>query len=73
MSTLFHVVVKDHENSGFVYDEFYCQECLDAWVIRFEFKEILRRSIVTPKYLSRLYPQLINEPTCRECGLLFRR
>jgi hypothetical protein len=35
--------------------------------------EVLRRSITTPKYLSRLYPQIVNEPVCRDCGSMFVR
>ena len=69
---LLHVVIKDHENSGFVYDEFYCPDCLKDWVMKFEEKEILRREITTPQWLSRLYPPLVNEPHCDRCGLMFR-
>jgi len=68
---LLHVVIKDHDNFGFVYDEFYCPDCLKDWVMKFEEKEILRRKITTPKYLSRLYPPLVNEPHCDRCGLRF--
>jgi hypothetical protein len=35
--------------------------------------EVLRRSITTSQYLMRIYPPLVNEPTCRECGSMFVR
>jgi len=73
VSNLVHVVIKDHENSGYVWDEFYCPTCLDRWVIQHDNLEILRQATATPQYLSRLYPPLVNEPVCRECGVLFRR
>lgn len=73
MSNLVHVVIKDHENSGYVWDDFYCPSCLYRWVIRHDNLKILRQATVTPQYLSRLYPPLVNEPACRECGKLFRR
>ena len=69
---LLNVVIKDHDNSGFVYDEFYCLECLKDWVLKFDCLEILRREKVTPQHLSRLYPPLVNEPHCDRCGLMFR-
>ena len=71
MRKLLHVVIKDHENSGFVWDEFYCQECLDRMSKAYRWQEILKRSRLTPQYLSRLYPQIVNEPVCRDCGKLF--
>jgi hypothetical protein len=73
MSNLVHVVIKDHENSGYVWDDFYCLACLDRRVIQHDNLEILRQAIATPQHLSRLYPPLVNEPVCRECGLVFRR
>ena len=72
MSNLLYVVIKDHENFGFVYDEFYCPKCLKNLVMKFKEKEILRREITTPKYLSRIYPQPVNEPSCNRCVLMFR-
>ena len=71
MKVLLHVVIKDHENSGYVYDEFYCPDCLENWVMKFDCLEILRRATTTPRYLSRLYPPLVNEPHCNHCGIMF--
>ena len=71
MSELLHVVIKDHENSGYVCDNFFCPECLGKLLNSCSILEVLRRSITTPQYLSRLYPQIVNEPVCRECGKLF--
>lgn len=72
MSVLLHAVIKDWDNSGLVYDDFYCPECLESRVLICDFKEILRLAITTPKYLSRLYPPLVNEPVCAVCGARFR-
>jgi hypothetical protein len=71
MFNLYHVVLKSHENSGYVWDEFYCPDCLMDFIMKFEHLEILRRTMATPKYLSRLYPPLVNKPQCRECGVIF--
>jgi len=73
MSVLLHVVRKDHENSGYVWDEFYCPECLEKWIATTTSLEILRQVITTPQYLFGLYPQLVNEPVCDKCGLIFPR
>jgi hypothetical protein len=73
MKILLHVVMKDHENSGYVWDEFYCPDCLDRKVKTSNSLEVLRQAIVTPRYLSGLYPQLVNEPVCDNCGLIFPR
>jgi hypothetical protein len=73
MSELLHVVIKDHENSGYVWDDFFCRECLDKMVNSCTGLEIIKRSRLTPQYLSRLYPPLVNEPVCQECDLLFGR
>ncbi len=71
MSELLHVVIKDHENSGYVWDNFFCPECLGRLLKVCNWLEILKRSITTPQYLSRLYPQIVNEPVCSECGQFF--
>ena len=71
MADLYHVVLKDHENSGYVWDEFFCPDCLISQVMKFEHQEILRQTMANPQYLSRLYPPLVNEPHCRECGVIF--
>ena len=71
MADLYHVVLKDHENSGYVWGEFLCPDCLISRVMKFEHQEILRQTMATPQYLSRLYPPLVNEPHCRECGVIF--
>ena len=60
MSVLLHAVIKDWDNSGLVYDDFYCPGCLESWVLSFDFKEILRLAKTTPQYLSRLYPPLVR-------------
>ena len=73
MSVLLHAVIKDHENSGYVWEEFFCPECLDRMLKACDELEILKRSRMTPQYLSRLYPQIVNEPVCRECGSMFVR
>ena len=73
MKVLLHVVIKDHENSGYVWDEFYCPECLSWMVKANKCLEVLRQTMVTPRYLSGLYPQLVNEPVCDKCGLIFPR
>ena len=71
MSELLHVVIKDHENSGYVWDDFFCPECLGRLLKACNWLEILKRSGLTPQYLSRLYPPLVNEPVCVECDLVF--
>ena len=71
MADLYHVVLKDYENSGYVWDEFYCPYCLVRLVMKFEHLEILRQTKVTPQHLSCLFPPLVNEPHCRECGTIF--
>jgi hypothetical protein len=73
MKILLHVVIKDHENSGYVWDEFYCPDCLYRKVKASNCLEVLSQAIVTPRYLSGIYPQLANEPVCDKCGLIFRR
>ena len=73
MKTLLHVIMKDQENSGYVWDEFYCPDCLDRKVKASNSFEVLRQATVTPRYLSGIYPQLVNEPVCDKCGLIFPR
>lgn len=73
MGALIHVVFKDPENSGYVWDDFYCPECLEKKLAESTWLEVLRRAKVTPKYLSRLYPPLVNEPWCHECHTVFER
>jgi hypothetical protein len=41
MADLYHVVLKDQENSGYVWDEFFCPTCLEKWVIESNHLEIL--------------------------------
>jgi hypothetical protein len=72
MKVLLHVVIKDHENSGYVWDEFYCPDCLCRMVKANNCLEVLSQTIATPRYLSGLYPQLVNEPVCDKCGLIFQ-
>jgi hypothetical protein len=73
MSNLFHVTMKEPENSGYSWRGFYCAYCMDnkravsTWLV------FLKHVRVTPQYLSRLYPPLVNEPVCADCGILFRR
>ena len=71
MSVLLHVVIKDAENSGFVRDEFFCPECLARLLKACSHLAILKGSKTTPQYLMRLFPPLLNEPSCRDCGKLF--
>jgi hypothetical protein len=73
MSELLHVVIKDPENSGYVWDEFFCPECLDLLLEACNHLEVLRKSRTTPQYLMRIYPQIVNEPACRDCGKMFMR
>ena len=47
MSVLLHVVIKDNENSGYVWDEFYCPDCLEKWIATTSSLEILRQ-VITP-------------------------
>ena len=60
MSVLLRVVIKDHENSSYVWDDFFCPDCLDKMVNSCAELEILKRSRLTPQYLSRIYPQVVN-------------
>ena len=71
MTDLYHVVLKDHDNSGHVWDDFFCPGCLNVFASRFDHLEIIRQSRASPQYLSRLYPPLVSEPYCRECGAIF--
>ena len=73
MSELLHVVIKDPENSGYIWDDFFCPECIGRLLRACSHLEVLRISITTPRYLMRLYPPLVNEPGCRDCGKLFMR
>ena len=73
MCELIYVVVKDHENSGYVWDDSFCPEYLDRMLKTCAGLEILRRSSLTLHYVSRLYPQVVNEPVCVECDLIFVR
>lgn len=73
MSNLFHVTMKDPENSGYTWREFYCSSCVDKKQSVSTWLQFLDRTHVTPQYLSRLYPPLVNEPVCADCGILFRR
>ena len=71
MANLYHLILRDQANSSYVWDEFYCPDCLESWIMKSKNIEILRKTIATPKYLSRFYPPLMNEPHCRECGVIF--
>ena len=73
MSELLHVVIKDHENSGYVWDDFFCPGCLGRFLKACNWLVILKGAKTTPKYLMRLYPPIVNEPACRDCGKLFMR
>ena len=66
MADLYHVILKDYQNSGYVWNEFYCPDCLKDLATNSEHLKILNQNIATPQYLSRLYPPLMNEPHCRE-------
>lgn len=72
MADLYHAIIKDHDNSGYVWDAFFCKGCLDTQVNNREHMEVQRRNLATPKYLSRLYLLLVDEPNCGECGEGFR-
>jgi len=73
MKILSNVIMKDHENSGYVWDEFYCPDCLNRKANANNYLAVLRQAIVTPRYLSGIYPQLVNEPVCDMCGHIFQR
>ena len=73
MSALLHVIFKDPENSGYVWDEFYCPECLEKKLAISTWLEVIRQTKVTPKYLSEFYLPLVNEPVCDECRSVFTR
>ena len=68
MTELYHMVIKDHDNSGYAWEAFFCKDCLDTQVNNRVHLEVLRRNLVTPKHLSCLYPPLVDEPCCCECG-----
>ena len=72
MSVLLHLTVKDPENSGHVWNDFYCPDCLERMLASSRL-EVIRQEKVTPQHLSRLYPPLVNEPVCDECGSVFVR
>ncbi len=71
MADLYHVVIKDHDNSGYVWNAFFCLDCLKSRIMNGTGREILRSILATPRFLSRLYPPLVDEPICSECGDLF--
>ena len=71
MADLYHLILRDQANSGYVWDDFYCPDCLKDRVTNSDHLEILRQTMATPQYLSRLYPPLMNEPHCRKCGVIF--
>jgi hypothetical protein len=73
MTALIHVIFKDPENSGYVWDDFYCPECLKEKLSSSTWLEVIRQTKVIPKYLARLYPPLVNEPWCDTCHRLFTR
>ncbi len=73
MSELLHVVIKDRDNSGFVWDDFFCQECIGRLLKACNWLVILKGARTTPQYLMKFYPPLVNEPVCRDCGKVFRR
>ena len=73
MSELLHVVIKDNENSGYVRDDFFCPECLASLLKNCNWLIILKGAKTTPKYLMRLWPPLVSEPACRDCGKVFMR
>lgn len=72
MSKLLHVTLKDPTNSGYIWREFYCPDCLEKKLESFAWMKVIRRVNATPKHLSTIYPQLVNEPYCRDCGSIFR-
>ncbi|WP_435549744.1 hypothetical protein [Desulfobacterium sp. N47] len=73
MSALLHVTIKDIDNSGYVWDVFYCPDCLEKMLTSSTWLEVIRQVKVTPQYLSHLYPQLVNEPVCDKCHSVFKR
>ena len=72
MENLFHATLRDPENSGYTWREFYCVACLERKRAESTWLIFLKEIPVTPKHLSRLYPPLVNEPVCAECSCLFR-
>ena len=48
MSELLHVIIKDHENSGYVWDDFFCLECLVRLLKVCNWLEVRKRSRTTP-------------------------
>jgi hypothetical protein len=55
MADLYHVVLKDHENSGYVWDEFFCPTCLEKWVT----KSIIWKSFARPWQARSISPAYI--------------
>ncbi len=56
MAELYHAVVKDHDNSGYACEAFFCKDCLNGWIIKHEDREALRRNLAPPKYISGCIP-----------------
>ena len=73
MGNLIHATIRYPDNSGYTWREFYCPDCLEKKRSISTWLTFLKQVHVTPKYLSRLYPPLVNEPVCAGCGCLFRR
>ena len=71
MSNLIHVTLQDPTNSGYLYREFYCLDCLAKLLESCAWLEVIHQVTATPKHLSTIYPQLVNEPCCRDCGSIF--
>ena len=61
MADLYHVVIKDHDNSGYMREGFFCSDCLNSRIMNHEDREVLNRNLAPPKCLSRLYPLLVEE------------
>lgn len=72
MSNLFHLTITEPENSGYTWREFYCPCCMDKKKAVSTWLTFLKLVRVTPQYLSRLYPPLVNEPVCADCSIMFR-
>ena len=73
MGNLLHATIKDPANSGYTWREFYCPACMKQKQATSTRLTFMKQVPVTPKYLSRMYPPVVDEPVCRGCGRLFRR
>jgi hypothetical protein len=66
------VVIKDHDNSGYVWEGFFCLDCLNSWIMNHEDREVLYRNLATPATAGQkwTHPPSENGPTQPEIAEL---